>query len=149
MVFDTLSLGIPDVGSPHTEMTTGLTLLLTLDPIVEQALRNALLREGGTSCLARTSDDAIQIVCTKRSELELAVIDFDHGSNGMTLMSAIDACANHHLPMLALTGAGEEHARFVALANGAAECLPKPVSAEQLGNAIIRYRPRWELAQVA
>ena len=58
----------------------------------------ALLQKGGISYLARTSDDAMRIVCSKGSELELAVIDFDHGSNGMTLMSAIDACANHHLP---------------------------------------------------
>jgi DNA-binding response OmpR family regulator len=130
-------------------MRTNLTLLLTLDPIVEEAMALALLQKGGISYLARTSDEAIRIVCSKGSELELAVIDFDHGSNGMTLMSAIDACANYHLPMVALTGAGEEHARFVALANGAAECLTKPVSAEQLANAIIRYRPKWELRQVA
>jgi DNA-binding response OmpR family regulator len=96
----------------------GLTLLLTLDPTVEEALSNALLREGEISCLAQTSDEAMRVV---GSELELAVIDFDHGSNGMTLMSAIDACANYHLPMVALTAPGEEHARFVALANGAAE----------------------------
>jgi DNA-binding response OmpR family regulator len=130
-------------------MRTNLTLLLTLDPIVEEAMALALLQKGGISYLARTSDEAIRIVCSKGSELELAVIDFDHGSNGMTLMSAIDACANYHLPMVALTGAAEEHARFVALANGAAECLTKPVSAEQLANAIIRYRPKWELRQVA
>jgi|SRR5205823_8985256 len=130
-------------------MRTNLTLLLTLDPIVEEAMAVALVQKGGISYLARTSDEAIRIVCSKGSELELAVIDFDHGSNGMTLMSAIDACANHHLPMVALTGAGEEYARFVALANGAAECLTKPVSAEQLANAIIRYRPKWELRQVA
>lgn len=108
-----------------------------------------LLREGGISCLARTSDEALRIVCTKRGQLELAVIGFQHGSNGMTLMSAIDTCANHRLPMLALTRAGEGHARFVALANGAAECLPKPVSAEQLATVINRYRPKWEVAQVA
>jgi DNA-binding response OmpR family regulator len=130
-------------------MRTSLTLLLTLDPIVEEAMAVALLQKGGIGYLARTSDDVMRIVCSKGSELGLAVIDFDHGSNGMTLMSAIDACANHHLPMLALTGAGEEHARFIAVANGAAECLTKPVSAEQLANALIRYRPKWELGQVA
>src|SRR5436853_549848 len=130
-------------------MSTGLTLLLTLDPMVEEAMAGALLQEGGISCLAQNSDEAMQIVCSKGSELELAVIDFDHGSNGMTLMSAINACANHHLPVVALTGPGEEHPRCVALANGAAECLAKPVSAAQLATAIIRYRPKWDLAQVA
>ena len=112
-------------------------------------MAGALLQKGGIACLARTSDDAVRIVCSKGSELGLAVIDFDHGSNGMTLISAIDACANYHLPILALTRAGDENARLVALANGAAECLAKPVSAEQLADVIIRYRPKWELRQVA
>ena len=52
-------------------MRTSLTLLLTLDPIVEEAMAGALLQEGGISCLARTSDDAMRIVCSKGGELEL------------------------------------------------------------------------------
>jgi DNA-binding response OmpR family regulator len=130
-------------------MNTRLILLLTLDPVVEAVMAKALLETGGIVCLARTSDDAMRIVCSNGSELDLAVIDFDHGSNGMTLLSAIDTCANHHLPMLALTPPGEEHGRFVARANGAAECLAKPVSAAQMAKAIINCRPKWELAQVA
>ena len=128
-------------------MSKGHTLLLTSDPMVEQAMAVALLREGGISCLARTSGEAIQIVCNEESELEFAVIDFDHGSNGMTLMRALDACASPHFPMLAVTAPGEEHARFVALANGATECLAKPVSAEQLRKAITSYRPKLDVPQ--
>jgi DNA-binding response OmpR family regulator len=135
--------------SGRTHMNAGLILLLTLDPMVEEAMTEALLKTGGTICLARTSDDAMRIVCRNASELELAVIDFDHGSNGMTLLSAIDTCANHHLPMLVLTPPGEEHGRFVARANGAAECLDKPISAAQMAKAIGNCRSKWELAQVA
>jgi DNA-binding response OmpR family regulator len=135
--------------SGKTQMNTGRILLLTLDPMVEQAMAEALLKTGGIICLARTSDHAMRIVCSNASELELAVIDFDHGSNGMTLLSAIDTCANHHLPMLVLTPPGEEHGTFVARANGAAECLAKPISATQMAKAIINCRPKWELAQVA
>ena len=89
----------------------------------------------------------MRIVCDKESALELAVIDFDHGSNGMTLMRAIDDCANPHFPMVAVTAPREEHARLVAMANGAAACLAKPVSAEQLAKAITNYRPKLDLAQ--
>jgi DNA-binding response OmpR family regulator len=135
--------------SGKAQMNRSLILLLTLDPMVEQAITEALLETGGTICLARTSDDAMRIVCSKASELELAVIDFDHGSNGMTLLSAIDTCADHHLPMLVLTPPGEEHGRFVARANGAAECLAKPISAAQMAKAISNCRSKWELAQVA
>jgi DNA-binding NtrC family response regulator len=135
--------------SGKTQMNRGLILLLALDPMVEEAMTEALLETGGTICLARTADDAMRIVCSNASELELAVIDFDHGSNGMTLLSAIDTCANHHLPMLVLTPPGKGHARFVARANGAAECLAKPISTAQMAKAISSCRSKWELAQVA
>ena len=124
-------------------------LLLTLDPMVEETMAEALLETGGMICTARTADDAMRIICRTGSELELAIIDFDHGSNGMTLLSAINTCANHHLPMLVLTPPGEEHARFVARANGAAECLAKPISAAQMAKAMINCRPKLELAQAA
>ncbi len=130
-------------------MNTGLILLLTLDPMVEKVMAEALLETEGIICLARTAGDAMQIVCNNGSELELAVIDFDHGSNGMTLISAVDTCAGHHVPMLALTRSGEEHARCMALANGAAECLAKPISAPQMAKAIIACRPTRELALAA
>ena len=130
-------------------MNTGLILLLTLDPTVEEAMTGALVETGGTVCLAHTAGHAMGIVCSKGHELELAVIDFDHGSNGMTLISAIDTCADHHVPMLVLTPPGEGHARFVAMANGAAECLAKPVSAAQMATAMIHCRPKREFAQVA
>ena len=130
-------------------MNARLILLLTLDPMVEEAMAEALLETDWIICIARTADDALRIVCNNGSELELAVIDFDHGSNGMTLISAINTCANHHLPMLVLTPPGEEHGRFVARANGAAECLAKPISAAQMAKAMINCRPKWELAQAA
>src|ERR1043166_540854 len=66
--------------SGKTQMNTGLVLLLTLDPMVEEAMTEALLETRGTICLARTADDAMRIVCSNSSELELAVIDFDHRS---------------------------------------------------------------------
>lgn len=130
-------------------MNTPLILLLTLDPLVETVMDEALLETDGIICVARTSDDAMQIVCNNGSELEMAVIDFDHGSNGMTLISAINTCANRQVPLMALTRPGEEHARFVARANGAAECLAKPISAAQMAKALINCRPRYELAHAA
>jgi DNA-binding response OmpR family regulator len=130
-------------------MNPRVMLLLTLDPMVEEAMAEALLETGGTICIARTAGDTMRIVCSNASELELAVIDFDHGSNGMTLISAINTCADHHVPILVLTPPGEEHGRFVAHANGAAECLAKPISTPQMAKAIINCRPKWELALVA
>ncbi len=126
-----------------------LILLLTVDPMVEETMAEAVLETGGMICIARTADDAMRIICSTGSKLELAVIDFDHGPNGMTLISAINTCANHHLPILVLTPVGEEHGRFVARATGAAECLAKPISAAQMAKEIINCRSKWALAQVA
>lgn len=128
-------------------MNSDLILLLTHDPIIEQAIAEAVPETGGISCLARTAGEAMGIVCSKNGELALAVIDFDHGSNGMTLISSINACTNHHIPMVALIPPGDEHARFVALANGATDCLAKPISTAQMAKAIINCRPNWELSE--
>jgi hypothetical protein len=48
-----------------------------------------------------------------------------------------------------LTPPGDKHGRFVARANGAAECLAKPISTAQMTTAISICRSKWALAQVA
>src|SRR5260370_38487049 len=83
-------------------------LLLTLDSMVEEAMAEALLETDGIICIAHTADDALRIVCSNGSELELAVIDFDHGSHGMTFISASNTSVNTHSPMRVLTPPPEE-----------------------------------------
>jgi len=123
----------------------GLILLLTLDPMVEKTVGEALVETGGIICLARTADDAIRIACSHGSELELAVIDFEHGANGMTLMGAIKTCANHYLPILVLLPVREERAKSVARANGAAECVAKPFSGALVAKAMINCKQSGDL----
>src|SRR5207245_10706410 len=108
-------------------MNAPLILLLTLDPMVEEAMAEALLETDGIICIARTADDALRIVCSNGIELELAVIDLDHGSNRMTLLSAINTCANHNLTMLVLTTPGQERGRIMARAKSARRCAAKPI----------------------
>src|SRR5881275_1534609 len=98
-------------------MNARLILLLTIDPIIEDVITKALLQNTDTVCIARTVADAMRIVSRNGSELELVVIDFDHGPHGMTLISAIKTCRNS-LPILALIPPGDEHAKILARAMG-------------------------------
>lgn len=109
-------------------------LLLTNDGGLEDSVAQALLEIGGVSHLTRDAGDALQTVCGVH-DLDLAVIDFEHGPHGMTLLGAINTC-REHLPVIVITRDDDKHVEALAYANGATACFPKPVSATQLATAI-------------
>jgi DNA-binding NtrC family response regulator len=120
-------------------------LLLTRDRKFEKLLREALRESGATILSARDVGDALQIVCTRGAELDLAVIDRDD-CHGMTLLSAINAC-QHELPIVVVTSSDAYHCAALAYANGAAACVAKPITATELALAIHDLRaPKLELA---
>jgi len=109
-------------------------LLLTNDNELEDALAEALLELGGVSHLTRHAGDALETICGVH-DLDLAVIDFEHGPHGMTLLTAINTCCED-LPVIVITRDDDKHVETLAYANGATACLPKPVSITQLASAI-------------
>jgi ActR/RegA family two-component response regulator len=130
----------------ETQMNPRLILLLTHDREFENLLTEAVLATGAAGILvARTVDDALHIVCTRGRELDFAVIDFDDGCHGMTLLSALDAC-RHGLQVVVVTSQDVYHAAAVAYANGVAACLAKPIAASDLEIVIRELRhPKLEL----
>ena len=130
-------------------MKTPVMLLLTNDPGLEDSMAQALLETGGISHLTRNAGDALQIVCGASRDLDLAVVDFESGPYGMTLLSAIRAC-REDLPLIAITRDDQEHVEPLAYANGASACLSKPVSPVQLADTMKQcHRPQHQLALVA
>jgi ActR/RegA family two-component response regulator len=127
-------------------MNTRLVLLLTRDRDFEKLLTRAVLETGAAAILvARTVGDALHVVCTRGRELDFAVIDFDDGCHGMTLLSALDTC-RHGLPVVVATSQDVYHAAAVAYANGVAACLAKPIGASDLEIVIRELRnPKLEL----
>ena len=127
-------------------MNMRLILLLTRDRDLEKTLTEAVLATGPAIILiARTVGDALQIVCVRGRELDYAVIDFDDGCHGMTLLSALQTC-RPELPMIVVTSKDVYHAAAVAYANGVAACLAKPISASDLEMVIRELRnPKLEL----
>ncbi len=70
-------------------MKSDLVLLVTRDPELQQPWTIAALASGARSAIARSIGEALQIVCQRRRELDLIVIDFDNGIRGIKLLSAL------------------------------------------------------------
>ena len=116
-------------------MTPPIILLFTSDLTFDQMVSEALLETGAVLLTARNVAQALQLVSKRGRELNLALMDFEGGCRGMTLLSAIHTCYQE-LPILVTTSNDACHAKAVAQANGARVCLNKPVSAAQLASAI-------------
>jgi CheY-like chemotaxis protein len=116
-------------------MTPPIILLFTCDPAFDQLVSGALRETGAVVLTARNVTQALQLVSKRGRELNLALMDFEEGCRGMTLLSAIHTCYQQ-LPILVATSNDAAHANAVAYANGARICLNKPVSAAQLASAI-------------
>ena len=117
-------------------MKTPVILLLTNDNELEELVADALSEIGGVSHLTRDAGDALETVCGVH-DLALAVIDFEHGPHGMTLLSAISAL-REDLPVIVITRDDEQHVEALAYTNGATACLSKLAVATQLANTIRR-----------
>jgi DNA-binding response OmpR family regulator len=110
-------------------------LLYTRDPNFDGLLGEALSGTGAIVLIARTVGDVLQMVCQRGRNLDFALMDFDGGCRGMTLLSAVHTCCEQ-LPILVTTSEDAEHATAVAYANGARSCLTKPRHASMLTAAI-------------
>ena len=115
-------------------MKTPIMLLLTNDNKLEELIADALSEIGGISHLTRSAGDALETICAV-DDLDLVIIDFEHGPHGMTLLSAISTL-REDLPVIVITQDDEKHVEELAYANGATACFSKHAVATQLANAI-------------
>jgi CheY-like chemotaxis protein len=115
-------------------MKTPITLLLTNDNEVEELVADALSEIGAISHLTHDAGDALETICGV-NDLDVAIIDFEHGPHGMTLLSAISTL-RETLPRIVITRDDEEHVQALAYANGASACLSRQAVATQLAKTI-------------
>ena len=127
------TFGKPDgacrIANPFTNKPTKsiVVLLLARDPELKRQAAIAAAASGVCLTVAQTVDEALQTVCARRRELDLVVIDFDHGNRGITLLSALNM-VRADLPILALTSSDGDHLSVLACANKAVSCLTKPIN---------------------
>jgi CheY-like chemotaxis protein len=115
-------------------MKTPLMLLFTSDNESEDSVAEALLELGGVSHLTSDAGQALNTVCGV-PDLDLALIDFEHGSDGMTLLSAI-SILREDLPVIVVIRNGEKDVEALAYKKGARACFAKPVVVTRLVSAI-------------
>jgi len=115
-----------------------LVLLYTRDEDFKTVVRQALWDTGTILLTAQTAEEALQIVCRRERELDVAIMAFNEECRGMTLLGAIHGCCNQ---LSTLVVVDSEQARAFAYANGARFCMDKPVSPTQLANAIADLEP--------
>jgi CheY-like chemotaxis protein len=116
-------------------MKPRVILLYTRDARFDSLVGEALSGSGAIVLIARSVADALQIICQRGRELAAALMDFDGGCRGLTLLSAIHGCFEQ-LPILVTTSKDAEHVTAVAYANGARACLSKPTQSARLANVI-------------
>jgi DNA-binding response OmpR family regulator len=112
-------------------MKSGLVLLLTRDLELEQQSAMAVAASNARLIVARTVGVALEIIYQRGRELDLVVIDCDNGTRGMALLSALSA-SRADLPPVALTSTDPDRSTELALVDGAACCLSKPINAAEL-----------------
>lgn len=112
-------------------MKSNFILLLTRDAGLEEQLNKAARKSDNAIVLARSAGEALQILCTRGQELNLAVLDFEDGCRGMTLLNAL-SMLRRSVPSLVATSTDRDHAAALAYANGATACLAKPTNAAEL-----------------
>ena len=113
-------------------------LLLTNDNELEESVANALSEIGAISHLTRAAGEALETICGV-DDIDIAIIDFEHGPHGMTLLSAISTL-REDLPVIVITRDDEEHVEALAYANGATACFSKQAVAVRLATAICKLR---------
>jgi CheY-like chemotaxis protein len=115
-------------------MKTPVMLLLTNDNELEELVADALLEIGGISHLIHDAGEALETICGV-DDLDVAMIDFEHGAHGMTLLNAISTL-REDLPVIVITRDDEQHVETLAYANGVTACLSKQAVATQLANKV-------------
>jgi len=112
-------------------MKAPVILLLTNDPQVEETVAQALTEMGGLSHLACCAREALETACGVGNKLTLAIIDFEHGYDRLSLVQAIRMYCEH-LPVVVITPDAGKGMEALSSAHGACFFLHKPVSAAQI-----------------
>jgi CheY-like chemotaxis protein len=121
-------------------MKPRLVLLYTRDRNFDRVLKEALLGTRAVVLITRSLDAMRKIVFYRGEELDLAILDFNQGFRGMTVLNALNGC-DDKLPTLAASSESEDHAGAIDFAKRVRVCLSKPFSSALLAKAIASLCP--------
>ncbi|MGE5215957.1 MAG: hypothetical protein ACM3SP_03015 [Chloroflexota bacterium] len=124
-----------------------LVLLLTRDIELEQQFAVAAAGSSARLIVARTLGVALEIIHQRDRQLELVVIDFDNGTDGILLLRALTT-SSAELPVVALTSSDSDDSTVLACDDANVCCLTKSIKAVELVSRVLgRSRPQAGAAQ--
>src|ERR1041385_1642108 len=115
-------------------MKNPVMLLLTNDSGFEDSVAKVLFEICGVRHLTCDPGGALETVCCVH-DLDVAIIDFEHGPHGMTLLRAINSL-REDLPVIVIARDDQKHVEALAYVNGATACFAKPLLATRLRSTI-------------
>ena len=118
-------------------MKTNLILVVDADADTVGAVLEAAARTGHGVNQARTSRQAFEVLKNELRHLDAVIVDVDPGAHGLALLEAVSGC-HHKPPLLVLSGLEDAYMKTIASKHGAAACLCKPFSIEQLHSVLKR-----------
>lgn len=108
-------------------VSKGLVLVVDAEKKIRQMLRELLQGEGYDVMEAENGLEASQLFADKGSQINLVLLDIIlPGQNGFEVLKEIRRASE--VPVIILTGRGEEHAEIYGLRQGADDYIAKPVS---------------------
>ena len=111
-------------------MKIRLALLLTHDLKFENLVTEALEDTGAKVLVRHDVDHTLELGCSRASQFDVAIIDRSD-CHAITLLSALKTC-RHDLPVIVIASSTACYCTALAYANGAAACLVKPLTADDL-----------------
>ena len=113
-----------------------LVLLLTRDIELEQQFAVAAAASSARLIVARTIGVVLEIIHQRDRQLELVVIDFDNGTDGIPLLRALTT-SSAGLPVVALTSSDGDDSTVLACDDANVCCLTKPIKAVELVSRVL------------
>jgi DNA-binding response OmpR family regulator len=113
-------------------MKAHVIMLISSDPEVKRLVGDEVLAARHGLRFHTDRDRAMRELNNDGHDIDLAIIDFVPGINGLTLFTA----AREHVPVLAVLDPDAAAMQSVLLRHGASGCLTKPFTAEELRQAI-------------
>jgi DNA-binding NtrC family response regulator len=142
--FDTLV----NVDSPgcHTPAATamnhrGAISIFTNDRAVLEPAMAAVLECGRGLHLASSAPDAFTKIQRELGGVDMFIVDMDVEVHGVALLNALSFCADR-VPVIVITNLEQADMEPVARSKGAVACYGKPVTAQQIREAIEKWADR-------
>ncbi|MGZ5537178.1 MAG: response regulator [Chthoniobacterales bacterium] len=127
-------------------MKTKMLLLVDADPHSTEVISVAAARTGHQVTRAHTSREAFCIMEHGLDDLDLIVIDVDPGVHGIDVLETVEISSTTP-PVIVLTDVEDHYLPGFATARGAAACVTKPFTADEIAAVIEEVSaPAWRSA---